>query len=70
MNHLLITKDFGPRVRMTAILTDASLETEKEAGNNEKESEKESAVLRVPFLQMGKLTGISAQTICLICWED
>lgn len=29
MNHLLITKDFGPRVRMTAILTDAPLETEK-----------------------------------------
>ncbi len=23
MNHLLITKDFGPRIRMTAILTDA-----------------------------------------------
>lgn len=29
MNHLLITKDFGPRVRMTAILTDAPLETEE-----------------------------------------
>jgi epoxyqueuosine reductase len=29
MNHLLLTKDFGPRVRMTAILTDAPLETEE-----------------------------------------
>ena len=29
MNHLLITKDFGPRVRVTAILTDAPLETEE-----------------------------------------
>lgn len=28
-NHLLITKDFGPRVRMTAILTDAPLEKEE-----------------------------------------
>jgi epoxyqueuosine reductase len=26
MNHLLITKDYGPRVRMTAILTNAPLE--------------------------------------------
>jgi len=31
MNHLLITKEFGPRVRMTAILTDAPLETEENA---------------------------------------
>jgi len=29
MNHLLITKDFGPKVRMTAILTDAPLDTEE-----------------------------------------
>lgn len=29
MNHLLITKYFGPRVRMTAILTDAPLEPEE-----------------------------------------
>lgn len=29
MNHLLITKDFGPKVRMAAILTDASLDKEK-----------------------------------------
>jgi epoxyqueuosine reductase QueG len=28
VNHLLITKDFGPRVRMTAILTNAPLEKE------------------------------------------
>lgn len=31
MNHLLITKDFGPRVRMTAILTDAPLEREEKS---------------------------------------
>lgn len=32
MNHLLITKDYGPRIRMTTILTDAPLEAEgKEA---------------------------------------
>ncbi len=30
MNHLLISKDFGPKVRMTAILTDAELENEKD----------------------------------------
>jgi epoxyqueuosine reductase len=30
MNHLLITKDFGARVRMTALLTDAPLDGEKE----------------------------------------
>jgi epoxyqueuosine reductase len=29
MNHLLITKDFSPRVRMTALLTDAQLETDE-----------------------------------------
>lgn len=29
MNHLLITKDFGPIVRMTAIMTDAPLEKEE-----------------------------------------
>jgi epoxyqueuosine reductase QueG len=29
MNHLLITKDFGPKVRMAAILTDAPLDTEE-----------------------------------------
>lgn len=27
MNHLLITEDFGPKVRMTALLTDAPLES-------------------------------------------
>jgi epoxyqueuosine reductase QueG len=32
MNHLLITKEYGPRVRMTAILTNASL------GKEEKET--------------------------------
>ncbi|AKB85266.1 4Fe-4S binding protein [Methanococcoides methylutens] len=31
MNHLLITKDFGPKVRMTGILTDAPLDTEEKA---------------------------------------
>ncbi|WP_235856304.1 4Fe-4S binding protein [Methanolobus halotolerans] len=30
LNHLLITKDFGPRVRMTALLTNAKLGTEEE----------------------------------------
>ncbi len=30
MNHLMISKDFGPRVRMTAILTNAELENEEE----------------------------------------
>lgn len=29
MNHLLLTKDFGPKVRMTAILTDAPLDAEE-----------------------------------------
>jgi epoxyqueuosine reductase len=29
MNHLLITKDLGPRVRMTTIFTDAPLEKEE-----------------------------------------
>ncbi|WP_292470286.1 4Fe-4S dicluster domain-containing protein [Methanolobus sp.] len=29
MNHLLITKDFGPRIRMTAILTDAPFEDDE-----------------------------------------
>ncbi|WP_048170891.1 4Fe-4S dicluster domain-containing protein [Methanosarcina siciliae] len=29
LNHLLITKDFGPKVRMTSILTDAPLDGEK-----------------------------------------
>jgi len=28
MNHLLITKEFGPKIRMTAILTDAPLEAD------------------------------------------
>lgn len=31
MNHLLITKNYGPRIRMTAILTDSPLETEEKA---------------------------------------
>ncbi len=31
MNHLLITKGFGPRVRMSAILTNAPLDIEKKA---------------------------------------
>lgn len=30
INHLLTTKEFGPSVRMTAILTDAELNTQKE----------------------------------------
>jgi epoxyqueuosine reductase QueG len=30
MNHLLITRDFGPRVRMTALLTDAKLYSKKD----------------------------------------
>lgn len=30
MNHLLVTREFGPRVRMTALLTDAILGFEKE----------------------------------------